>query len=110
MDLTESPLFELVLAAEFVIMYILCFALIPTDLLFYDIGSVILENLENVKNHFSHAIESKNPKDLKKAIEIHSKTIDCFKSLQSIYAPILLNKFMWIAVLICVLGFQITLV
>lgn len=85
-------------------------SIIPFDILFFNMGSVIATNLDTLKGRYMAAIKSRNVEEIKRTIDVHNQTIDCFNRLKSLYTLTILNKCMYIAILICTTGFQIIVV
>lgn len=110
MDLTWSPLYEVIFINQIVMKYVLTLALIPFDLLLYDIGNIIVVNLKSIKNRFVVCLKTKNMRELGVVVTAHNKVLDCFNKFNKLYAPILLTKLLSIALLICLLGFHVTMV
>lgn len=108
--MTWSPLFEVIFINQIVLMFVLTLALIPFDMLLYDIGNIIVVNLENIKNRFVVCLETKDMKEFGVIVTAHNKIFDCFDKFNKLYATILLSKLISIALLICLLGFHIAVV
>lgn len=79
-------------------------------MLFYEICTLIAENFKALEENFEMAFTNKSTDEFKKSVDIHNKIFESFKIIKSIYAPIILNKFLTFTMLICMLGFQILMV
>lgn len=75
------------------------------DFLFYLYGSVLSELLHSLKEQFKES--ANNNQKLRTLIIRHRKIIDCCELLRKIYLPMLISQYIFFAITLTFLAFQI---
>jgi uncharacterized membrane protein (DUF106 family) len=83
---------------------------IAVDTLYFMNGRIIVENFKMVQQRFRNAIQKGNSEDIKKIVDIQNEIIMCCSLLQNLYSPIIFQRYIFMTINICVLGFEISTV
>jgi hypothetical protein len=73
----------------------------------YAVGMIIAEYLSIIKEDFKENIDKKDVKSFPALIENHKKIIEMHETLNQLYEPIIIERYISVALSISSLGFQI---
>jgi hypothetical protein len=109
-DLFKSPTFEIVYFFLCCSPYILCQVIVASDSLFMACGLFICSYFKTLQKNLENLTPSDGNSKINDIVDDHKKILKLFEDLNKAFAPILIQKCLTTAILICVLGFQLLVV
>jgi hypothetical protein len=109
-DLFKSPTFEIVYFLLVCTSNVICQAIVASDSLFLACGLFICSYFKTLQKRLENLTPSDANSKINKIIEDHKQILKLFEDLNKAFAPILIQKCLTTAILICVLGFQLLVV
>jgi hypothetical protein len=82
------------------------FLFLGFEMLFFEASFALIANLEILQMSFQKAIAERDLYAIKRSIENHKKTEQCFMKLKDILTPFIFNKFLLSGIIICLSTFQ----
>jgi hypothetical protein len=73
----------------------------------YAVGMIIGEYLKIIKEDFKENVDKKDSKKFPELIENHKKVIEMHEHLSKLYAPVIIERYISVALSISALGFDI---
>jgi hypothetical protein len=73
----------------------------------YAVGMIIGEYLKIIKEDFKENVDKKDSKNFPELIENHKKVIEMHEHLSKLYAPVIIERYISVALSISALGFDI---
>jgi hypothetical protein len=109
-DLLKSPTFEIVYVLLCYNTYVLVRVIVASDSLVLVCGLFICSYFKALQNRLENLTRSDADSKINEIVEEHNQILNLFKVFNKAFAPILIQKCMTTAILICVLGFQLLVV
>lgn len=86
----------------------MCITDATTNMTFFTLAGILVKYLQVIQSDFETAIKEREYGKFKEIINIHNEIVRCYKKLNSIYAPLIFQRYIMSGSCICVIGFNIT--
>jgi hypothetical protein len=109
-DIRSSPQYEFIYLNNFVLVFAVGVGQITSAIFIFTVGLFLINFLKIVQEKVREAISENDHKKLLEAIRFHKLVIELCEKLNEAIALIVFSKYVVMAIIICVIGFQLVMV